>query len=134
MTLLNSYDINQANKDEVKARWGHTSAYKEYEEKNKNYSKQQWNDLAEGMDQIMEKFSVCMKQGETSDSDVAQKLVKMLQEYISENYYNCTNEILAGLGQMYVADERFRNNIDIHADGTAEFIREAIEIHIKEMP
>ena len=133
MTLLNSYDINQANKDEVKARWGHTSAYKEYEEKNKNYSKQQWNDLAEGMDQIMEKFSVCMKQGETSDSDVAQKLVKMLQEYISENYYNCTNEILAGLGQMYVADERFRNNIDIHADGTAEFIREAIEIHTKEM-
>ena len=128
------YDISQEYKDEVKEKWGDTSAYKEHKEKTKNYSKQKWDILAEGMDQIMEKFSVCMKQGETSDSDVAQKLVKMLQEYISENYYNCTNEILAGLGQMYVADERFRNNIDIHADGTAEFIREAIEIHIKEMP
>jgi hypothetical protein len=50
----------------------------------------------------------------------------MLQNHISENYYLCTNEILAGLGQMYVADERFKNNIDKRADGTAEFICEAI--------
>ena len=42
-------------------------------------------------------------------------------------YYHCTDEILAGLGQMYVADERFRNNIDKHGAGTAAFIREAID-------
>lgn len=49
----------------------------------------------------------------------------------SENYYLCTNQILAGLGQMYVADERFKSNIDKHADGTAEFICEAIEIYCR---
>ena len=60
------------------------------------------------------------------DSTEAQNLVKMLQNHITENYYLCTNEILASLGQMYVADERFTNNIDKHADGTATFICEAI--------
>ena len=48
------------------------------------------------------------------------------QRYITENYYRCTIEILSGLGQMYVADERFRNNIDRHGDGTAAFVSEAI--------
>ena len=69
-----------------------------------------------------------MKNGGTPDSAQAQNLVKALQNHITENYYLCTNGILVGLGQMYVADERFRNNIDRHADGTAAFIREAIEI------
>nr|MCR4718760.1 TipAS antibiotic-recognition domain-containing protein [Bacillota bacterium] len=51
------------------------------------------------------------------------------QNHITENYYICTNEILSGLGQMYVADERFRNNIDKNADGTAAFICEAIKVY-----
>ena len=57
-------------------------------------------------------------------------LVKELQDYITENYYTCTNEILAGLGQMYVADERFKANIDKNGDGTAEFVSKAIENYI----
>ena len=56
----------------------------------------------------------------------AQNLVKKLQNHITENYYTCTNEILFGLGQMYVADERFKNNIDKHADGTAAYVKDAI--------
>ena len=77
----------------------------------------------------MADFAVCMKNGETSDSDEAQSLVKKLQNHITENYYLCTNEILAGLGQMYVQDERFKNNIDKHADETATFICEAIALY-----
>ena len=113
-------------KTEVIEKWGETPAYKEYAEKTKNYSKQKWNDLAEGMDHIMAEFALCMKNGETPDSIEAQKLVKVLKNYITENYYLCTNEILSGLGQMYVADERFKNNIDKHAEGTAKFICEAV--------
>ncbi|MBR7146552.1 MAG: TipAS antibiotic-recognition domain-containing protein, partial [Oscillospiraceae bacterium] len=63
------------------------------------------------------------------DSTEVQNLVKTLQNHITENYYLCTNEILEGLGQMYAADERFRNNIDKHADGTAAFICEAIKVY-----
>ena len=72
-----------------------------------------------------------MGKDESPDSTEAQNLVKMLQNHITENYYLCTNEILAGLGQMYVADDRFKNNIDKHADGTAAFICEAIEFYCR---
>ena len=57
--------------------------------------------------------------------------VKMLQDYITANFYHCTEDILAGLGQMYVGDERFKNNIDSHGEGTAEFVAEAIKIYCK---
>ena len=116
-------------KSEVKEKWGKTDAYKEHEEKTRNYSKQKWNDIVEGLDHIMKEFALCMRKGECPDSTEVQNLVKMLQNYITENYYCCTKEILSGLGQMYVADERFKNNIDKHADGTAAFISEAIAVY-----
>ena len=114
---------------EAKEKWGKTRAYREYEEK--NYSKQAQDALAEGMDGIMAEFALCMKKGEAPDSIQAQSLVKKLQNYISEYYYHCTNQILAGLGQMYVADGRFKNNIDKHADGTAVFICESITAYCR---
>ena len=114
---------------EAKEKWGSTAAYREYEEKTKQYGHQERKDLAEGMDQMMEAFAQCMKQGNAPDSAQAQTLVKSLQNHISENYYRCTEEILAGLGQMYVADEHFRSNIDKHAEGTAAYISEAIGIY-----
>ena len=83
------------------------------------------------MDQIMAMFSVCMKNGDEANSIEAQELVRKLQNHISENYYHCTNEILASLGWMYVADERFKNNIDKHAIGTAEYISKAINFYCK---
>ena len=117
-------------KAEVKEKWGETDAYKEHTEKTKHYSKDKWNNLAEEMNDIFAEFTACMKNGKKPDSIEAQKLVKMLQNHITENYYLCTDEILIGLGQMYVADERFKNNIDQHADGTAEFICEAIKVKV----
>ena len=118
-------------KQESKEKWGETSAYKEHEEKTKNYSKEKWNTLAEELNHIMEAFATCMKKGEKPNSLEAQNLVKALQNHITEHYYHCTDEILAGLGRMYVADERFKNNIDKHADGTSEFIRKAIEVYCR---
>lgn len=129
--VMKAFDNSEfeKHKAEVKEKWGNTDAYKEHTEKTKHYSKDKWNNLIEEMNDILADFAVCMKNGEKSDSAESQKLVKILQNHITENYYLCTNEILAGLGQMYVADERFKNNIDKHAEGTAAFISEAIEIY-----
>ena len=113
-------------KSEVKERWGDTAAYGEYAEKSKDYSGDKWNALAANMDALMGQFAVCMQSGAESTSDAAQNLVKTLQNHITDNYYHCTDEILYGLGQMYVADERFKANIDRHADGTAAYICAAI--------
>ena len=131
--VMSAFDNSEFEKHKVEAqeKWGKTNAYKEHSERTKNYSKQKWNDLTEEMDHIMAQFASCMKKVKKPDSTEAQNLVKMLQNHITENYYLCTNEILAGLGQMYVGDERFKNNIDKHADGTAEFICEAIEVYCR---
>ena len=118
-------------KAEAREKWGKTQAYQEHAEKTKGYSKEKWNSLTEGMDQIMAAFAQCMKSGEATDAAQAQQLVKTLQEHITENYYTCTDQILLGLGMMYVGDERFRQNIDRHGEGTAQYICDAIEVYCK---
>lgn len=122
---MNNYDL------EVKQRFGNTEAYKEHAEKTANYTKDKWQEVNDGLNTVFAKFAECMNNGHTADSDEAQALVKELQAYITENYYTCTNQILSGLGQMYVADERFKNNIDKHTPGTAEYVSEAIAIYCK---
>ncbi len=121
-------DFNKYN-EEVKTKWCKTSAYKESEEKTKNYSTEKWNNLTEKMNDILREFSVMMKNNKMVNSIEVQNLVLSLQNHITENYYHCTDEILAGLGVMYTKDERFKNNIDKHALGTSEFISEAIKVY-----
>ena len=130
MTAFDNSKFEQY-KAEAQEKWGNTKAYQEHAEKTKSYSKDKWNSLAAGMDAIMGQFAESMKHGDAPDSDAAQDLVKALQSHITEHYYHCTKEILFGLGQMYVADDRFRQNIDKHADGTAAFICQAITTYCK---
>lgn len=105
---------------EAKEKWGHTDAYKEYEQKHTN--------SADKTDEFMQIFAEIGKVKHLSpDCEEAQKLIKKLQNFITENYYTCTDEILKGLGEMYVGDQRFKNNIDKAGGiGTAEFTAKAI--------
>ena len=116
-------------KTEVCERWGDTSACREHEQKTKNYTKEKWAEANDGLMAIFAEFAVCKQSGAEADSNEAQALVAKLQTHITANYYTCTDEILAGLGKMYVADERFRKNIDKYGEGTAEFAAAAIEIY-----
>ena len=118
-------------KAEAKQRWGRTDAYKQHAEKTKDYGKDKWNDLNAGMDAIFAEFARCMASGQPPQSDAAQTLAKQLQDFITANYYTCTKQILAGLGQMYVADQRFQANIDRHGAGTAAFVSKTIEVYCK---
>ena len=117
--------------NEVKERWGNTEAYAEFSEKTKEYSKERFADINSGLENIFRDFAELMQSGAEAGSTEAQALVKKLQKYITENYYTCNDEILKGLGQMYIADERFKANIDKYADGTAEFASEAIRIYFE---
>ena len=115
--------------NEVKTRWGETRAYAEFRDKTKDYSKERFEDINTGLEYIFRDFAELMQSGAEPSADEAQALVKKLQGYITEHYYTCTDEILAGLGQMYVADERFKSNIDKYADGTAEYVGNAIKVY-----
>ena len=75
---------------------------------------------------IFAEFAELKSKGFVANSPKVQSLVVKLRDYITKNYYTCTDEILAGLGKMYVADERFIKNIDKFGEGTAEFANRAI--------
>lgn len=114
---------------EVKERWGDTEAYAQSEEKTSKYSAKQWKFLQGEGESILQQFGE--SRNDRPDCDATQQLVKKWQDYITANYYHCTNEILSGLGQMYVADERFKKNIDKYGEGTAEFMSKAIQILVE---
>ena len=116
---------------EVRERYGGTAAYREHEQKTKNYTKEKWAEANDGLMAIFAEFSACKNRDESADSAEAQALVAKLQAHITANYYTCTDEILTGLGKMYVADERFKKNIDKCGEGTAEFAAEGIRIYVE---
>ena len=117
--------------DEARERWGDTPAYTEYDAKTKGYSQNKWDQANNGLMAIFAAFSTLKASGTKPNSPQAQDLVVKLQQHITDHYYTCTDEILKGLGQMYVADERFRNNMDKHGEGTAEYISKAIEVYCR---
>ena len=116
---------------EARSRWGNTDAYREHEQKTKSYTKERWAETNDGLMAIFAEFATCKESGASADSAEAQALVAKLQVHITANYYTCTDEILAGLGKMYVADERFKKNIDKYGEGTAEFASEGIRIYVE---
>lgn len=113
---------------EAKEKWGDTAAYKEFAAK--NHTREQQNEAFSGMERLISEFAECKNGGASSNSEKAQALVKKWQDFITDNFYTCTKEILSGLGEMYAADERFAANIDKHGVGTAEFMRKAIRAYL----
>lgn len=123
-------DIEESKKKyakEVKERWGNTDAYKEYEEKINNYSENQWGAINKESSEILKTFGQHI--GCDPGSEEVQDLVEKWRNHISSSFYNCTKEILSGLGLMYINDERFQKNIDQNGERTAELMSKAIEIY-----
>ena len=118
-------------KIESRSRWGNTDAYREHEQKTKNYTKEKWAEANDGLMAIFAEFAACKDRCVSADSTEAQALVVKLQAHITAHYYTCTDKILAGLGKMYVADERFKKNINKYGEGTAEFASEGIRIYVE---
>ncbi len=114
----------------AKEQWGETKEYKEYETKMAKRSKEDEQKIMSDFMDIFKEFGTINKQ-DPSSAD-AQTLVKKLQNYISEHFYNCSKEVLAGLGAMYASGNEFTTNID-HAggEGTADFVSKAINIFTK---
>lgn len=120
-------EIETAKKEyaaEAKQRWGNTDAYAQSEAKTNRYTASDWQGISGEMGEIFAAFAALV--GTDPASAEATALVQRWQAHITKNFYECSNEILAGLGLMYTADERFTQNIDQYGEGTAQFICEAI--------
>lgn len=111
---------------EVKAAYGHTAEYKEFEEKSKGHTSEETQKLNLQMMTLFSEFGTMREM--QPESENIQARVKKLQEFITENFYTCSNDVLYGLGNMYVEDERFTANMDkAGGEGTAGFVFEAIK-------
>lgn len=113
---------------EAKASYGHTMEYREFEEKTKRRTNEETQEINEQMIALFAEFGkICDKSPKSED---VQAQVKKLQEFITENFYACSDEVLYGLGKMYVDDERFTANIDkAGGESTASFVFEAIKTY-----
>lgn len=111
--------------DEAKKKWGNTAAYKEYQQKTAGKTPEELDAASKELLGIFKQIGLLRHL--PPESDAAQEKVAALQAFISKNYYECTDSILRGLGQMYVGDERMKRNIDAAGgNGTAEFAQQAI--------
>ena len=115
---------------QAKESYGSTTAYKEYEEKSKGRTKEDEKSLGIGMMNIFAEIGKMLSL-EPSDEAVQAKVAE-LRAYITKHYYNCTPEILSGLGRMYAGGGEMTENINNYGgEGTAEFTAEAIRVYCK---
>lgn len=115
---------------EAKERWGETEAYRESRRREKSRSKEDEQAMLWEMDGLLDRFAA-MADRNPADPEV-QALVKEWKNHISRWHYDCSREILAGLGQMYTGDPRFAENLNAHGPGTAELMSKAIAVFCKE--
>lgn len=115
---------------EAKRKWGKTDAYKEFEQKTAGQTADQARSTGDALMDIFVEIGAIRHMDPASQE--AQALIAKLQNFITDNYYTCTKQILKGLGMMYIAGDSMTDNINAAGgEGTAEFAHKAIEIYCK---
>jgi DNA-binding transcriptional MerR regulator len=103
------------------------AAVAECDRKTARYSKDDWQAIMAKSSGIYQRIAAAMERG-PADAEV-QAVVAEWREHITKNFYHCTPEIFRGLGDLYVDDHRFTENIDKIGPGLAAFLREAMHIY-----
>ena len=127
---FSEFDVKKIDEyeEQAKSTWGTTPAYKEYEVKSAGRTAEDNRILAVGLMEIFAEFGRQLSL-QPSDDAVQANVIK-LQNYITENFYTCSDEILLSLGRFYSGGGSMQRNIDKAAgEGTAEFVSQAIEFH-----
>lgn len=115
---------------QAKAMWGKTDAYKEFEEKSKNWTAEDQNQINQSFMNLFKEFGTLHAGGSKLEDQPVQEQVKKFRNYITEHFYTCTPEILKGLADMYSGGGSMEQNIDQAAGkGTAQFTAEAVHIY-----
>lgn len=128
-----SYEEIQAHEathqDEVKERWGESSAYKTAQERASKRSKADWEHINQmQLDLIAPLVDLFRSQTAIEDERV-QSIVRDNHRFIDTHFYDCSLDMFSGLGQMYVADERFTAYYDRFEPGLASYYNEAIQYY-----
>jgi hypothetical protein len=135
---FNGFDLTEIEKhkqayaEEIRRKYGTTSAYRESERKTASYTPPQWRAITREAQAIQRRIADRMENG-AKDPEV-QKAVADWRRHITNWFYKCTPEIFKGLGELYVSDSRFSENLDQIKPGLARFLSSAIKEYCRKLP
>lgn len=113
--------------DEVQQRWGHTEEYRQSQRRTASYTKEDWKRITEELNVLHGRMADLLGQGVPADSQAAMDVAEEHRRFICDSYYDCSHELHACLGQMYVDDPRFTATYENIRTGLAVYMRDAIK-------
>lgn len=112
---------------EIREKYGKDTVEKS-NQKVMNMTQEEYETVTALAQQVKETLAEAFEQGDPA-SELAQKAADLHKQWLTFYWDQYSKEAHAGLGQMYVDDERFRAYYDEQRPGTAEFLRDAILIY-----
>jgi DNA-binding transcriptional MerR regulator len=124
--VFGEFDPDQY-EEEVQERWGETDAYAQSKRRTSSYTKEDWVRIKEEGDAVERRFAEALRSGVPADSEQAMDIAEEHRQQISRNFYDCPPGMHAGLGRMYVEDERFTAHYENRAAGLAQYVSTAVQ-------
>lgn len=111
---------------EVNERWPEQAA--EARRRTAGWTPEDFKEAGRKGDELAGRFAALAREGVAADDPRTQAAVAEHYESVCQ-FWTPNAVAYKGLGEMYVADERFRQNYDKHGAGTARYIRDAILVY-----
>jgi DNA-binding transcriptional MerR regulator len=112
---------------EAEERWGDTEAWAQSQRRTSAYTKEDWVRIKQEADDVERRFAEAMRSGAPAGSEQAMAVAEEHRQHISRWFYDCPAEMHAGLGRMYVEDERFAAHYEQVAPGLAQYVSTAVQ-------
>lgn len=114
---------------EIRERYGDDTV-DESNRKMMNLSKEDYDKMQKLAEDINARLEKAVLEKEEPTSEVGKEIAMLHKEWLTYAWSKYSSEAHRGLGEMYVADQRFTANYDKNVEGCAEFLRNAINEHI----
>jgi MerR family transcriptional regulator, thiopeptide resistance regulator len=124
--VFGEFDPDQY-EQEVQERWGETDAYAQSKSRTSSYTKEDWVRIKQEGEDVEARFAAALQAGVPADSEQAMDVAEAHRQQISRNFYDCPPAMHAGLGRMYVEDERFAAHYEQRAPGLAQYVSDAVQ-------
>ena len=112
---------------EAEERWGETEAWTQSQRRTSAYTKEDWLRIKAEADDVTQRMAAALRAGVPADSGQAMDLAEEHRQHISRWFYDCPPGMHAGLGRMYVEDERFTATYEQVAPGLAQYVSTAVQ-------
>jgi DNA-binding transcriptional MerR regulator len=112
---------------EAEDRWGDSEAWAQSQRRTSAYTKEDWVRIKEEAEDVERRFAEALRSDIPADSTPAMDLAEEHRQHISRWFYDCPPGMHAGLGRMYVEDERFTAHYEDITPGLAQYVSTAVQ-------